>query len=98
VFIDPAGQVTPIHEGTFAYRDTSATARPNPYTLGRLSTDSDLLAMLDDGPGLPDIGFEYLAPLELILALELLRRKADRESGIGDQHSPYGAVGAAGVR
>lgn len=89
VFIEPGGYVTPIHEGTFAYRTQEYEIQDNPYSLGAISEHKNLSDMLKNRPQLDQVGYEYLAPFELILALEMLREKADKEYGIGAEYSPY---------
>lgn len=89
VFIEPGGYVTPIHEGTFAYRTMEYEVQDNPYSLGTISEHSYLSGMLKNRRQLDPVGYEYLAPFELILALEMLREKADRQYGIDAEYSPY---------
>lgn len=86
VFIDPAGLVTPIHEGTFPLRRAEPT--PNPYVLGSLR-DQSLLEMLDQPMTLGRIEYKYLAPFELILGMESLREAQDMNIGLTPEDSPY---------
>lgn len=89
VFIDPAGNVSPLHEGTFAYRDTNNTVSVNPFALGKLAADVDLKDVLSRAVSIDAVGYEYLAPLELILALEIMRLRSDEEFGVSPRYSPY---------
>lgn len=95
VFVDPAGFVSPVHEGTFAYRTSDNQVEDNPYTLGQINQQDNLADMLKLDNHLPDIGYEYLAPLELILALEIERLKQDEMLGFKLHHSPYHTRSAA---
>ena len=91
VFIDPAGVVTPIHEGTYpvAQRDEG---RPNPFALGQLGGGSNLREILAAKRGLPPIDFRHLAPFELILLLEQRRLDQDALAGLEPDVSPYRLV------
>jgi hypothetical protein len=61
----------------------------NPYTLGAITKDANLSDILKNRRRIASVGYEYLAPFELILALEMLREKADREFGVEPENSPY---------
>jgi predicted dehydrogenase/MoaA/NifB/PqqE/SkfB family radical SAM enzyme len=95
VFIDPAGRVTPVHEGTYPVRNGEGAPSENPYVIGRLSERTGLLDVLAGRRQLPEIGFRYLAPLELFLGLELMREARDSGMGIEPEVSPYRRDSAA---
>ena len=89
VFVDPAGYVTPLHEGTFAYRDPGNASSVNPFVLGRLGEQLNFDDLMSSEISTSNIGYEYLAPLELILALEMIRLKEDEKLGLSVNYSPY---------
>ncbi|GEM_PF-1503385 len=89
VFVDPAGEVTPVHEGTYPFRNSEGKTEQNPYVLGKLSDETTLQDLLEDDTPLAPIAFRYLAPFELILGLELIREAKDKAHGFTAAHSPY---------
>ncbi len=89
VFVDPAGEVTPVHEGTYPFRTSEGKTEQNPYVLGKLSGETDLKGLLKEDHALSPIEFRYLAPFELILGLELIREEKDEAHGIKATDSPY---------
>jgi len=89
VFIEPSGNVTPIHEGTFAFRAMDNKSETNPYVLDRLGPSYDFNAVVKSDRRLANIGYDYLAPLELILASEMIRLREDKKMGLEESHSPY---------
>ncbi len=89
VFVDPAGEVTPVHEGTYPFRTSEGKTEQNPYVLGKLSSETNLKGLLKEDHRLSPIEFRYLAPFELILGLELIRAEKDAAQGIRPEDSPY---------
>lgn len=89
VFVDPAGEVTPVHEGTYPFRTSEGKTEQNPYVLGKLSGETNLKGLLKEDHALSPIEFRYLAPFELILGLELMREEKDEACGIRATDSPY---------
>lgn len=89
VFVDPGGEVTPVHEGTYPFRTPEGKTEQNPYVLGKLSEKTRLQDLLKNESPLAPIAFRYLAPFELILGLEMLREQQDHAEGFTAAHSPY---------
>ena len=81
-----------IRDGTFAYRNMYNEVKGNPYTFGAISQNTHLSHMLEKHRSLDAVGYEYLTPFELILGLEMLREKTDRDFGIDPTNSPYATL------
>jgi len=89
VFVNPAGEVTPVHEGTYPFQTREGKTGQNPYVLGKLSEQTNFQDLLKNNAPLPPIGFRYLSPSELILGLECIRQVKDKADGFAATHSPY---------
>lgn len=89
LFIDPAGQVVPIHEGAFPKGYCLEELRNNPLSIGVVSEDVGLYDVLSKRNPLVEIDYKILNPFELILALEFTRERRDRELGLNLSNSPY---------
>jgi len=95
VFVDPAGVVTPIHEGCYPRAVSTEEALTTPYSLGRLRDALNLLTILANDHDLPTRHFHEMNAFEMIVASELIRLQKDQEFGF--EENPYQRIYDDGI-
>ena len=88
IFITPYGDCTPVHYGAFPHADASRESLSQ-YTIGQINDLCSLSDILDNPSQHPEITLKQLNPFELMLSLEITRKKEDQNWGIPQFCNPY---------